>query len=144
MKPEDAIISEQDKAFMQKAIELSIQNVDNGGGPFGAVIVKDGKIIATEGGQGTGQCPIPCPPSSRKSDFPLCRKRSCLLPLYDESLCQNPQRKAPFRIIEEQFFTFFAIICISFYNFVLNQSTLNTRNDTWAAGCFRSDKTGNG
>lgn len=47
MKPEDAIISEQDKAFMQKAIELSIQNVDNGGGPFGAVIVKDGRIIAT-------------------------------------------------------------------------------------------------
>lgn len=33
--------------FMRKAIELSIQNVRSGnGGPFGAVIVKDGKIIA--------------------------------------------------------------------------------------------------
>jgi len=35
------------KKFMRKAIALSIENVSNGGGPFGAVIVKDGKIIAT-------------------------------------------------------------------------------------------------
>jgi len=34
--------------FMRKAIELSINNVkNNNGGPFGAVVVKDGKIIAT-------------------------------------------------------------------------------------------------
>ncbi|MBS4042278.1 MAG: nucleoside deaminase [Chitinophagaceae bacterium] len=33
--------------FMKKAIQLSIENVESGnGGPFGAVIVKDGKIIA--------------------------------------------------------------------------------------------------
>jgi len=33
---------------MQKAIELSIDNVrQNKGGPFGAVVVKDGEIIAT-------------------------------------------------------------------------------------------------
>ena len=33
---------------MRKAIELSIENVKNGtGGPFGAIIVKDGKIVAT-------------------------------------------------------------------------------------------------
>jgi len=33
--------------FMKKAIRLSIQNVEKGtGGPFGAVIVKDGKVIA--------------------------------------------------------------------------------------------------
>jgi tRNA(Arg) A34 adenosine deaminase TadA len=33
--------------FMQEAIRLSIENVTSGnGGPFGAVIVKDGKIIA--------------------------------------------------------------------------------------------------
>lgn len=35
---------------MQLAIELSRQNVEKGlGGPFGAVIVKDGKIIAATG-----------------------------------------------------------------------------------------------
>jgi len=34
----------QEKAFMQEAINLSIENVVSGkGGPFGAVIVKDGK-----------------------------------------------------------------------------------------------------
>ena len=33
--------------FMKKAIRLSIANVEKGnGGPFGAVIVKDGKVIA--------------------------------------------------------------------------------------------------
>jgi len=31
---------------MRKAIALSIQNIQKGGGPFGAVIVKDGKVIA--------------------------------------------------------------------------------------------------
>jgi len=36
------------KIFMRKAIALSIENVTkNIGGPFGAVVVKDGKIIAT-------------------------------------------------------------------------------------------------
>lgn len=33
--------------LMLKAIELSIDNVKNGGGPFGAVIARDGGIIAT-------------------------------------------------------------------------------------------------
>lgn len=39
---------EKDKYyFMREAIQLSIDNViSNSGGPFGAVIVKDGKIIA--------------------------------------------------------------------------------------------------
>lgn len=37
---------EKQKEFMQKAIELSVKSVDNGGGPFGAVIVRDGEVIA--------------------------------------------------------------------------------------------------
>ena len=32
--------------FMKRAIELSVQNVNKGGGPFGSVIVKDNQIIA--------------------------------------------------------------------------------------------------
>ena len=32
--------------FMKRAIELSVESVNNGGGPFGCVIVKDDKIIA--------------------------------------------------------------------------------------------------
>ncbi|MBQ6612743.1 MAG: nucleoside deaminase [Alistipes sp.] len=31
---------------MQMAIELSIENIDSGGGPFGAIIVRDGELIA--------------------------------------------------------------------------------------------------
>ena len=33
--------------LMRKGIELSIENVANGGGPFGAVIARNGEIIAT-------------------------------------------------------------------------------------------------
>jgi guanine deaminase len=32
--------------FMQRAIELAGESIHSGGGPFGAVIVKDGKIVA--------------------------------------------------------------------------------------------------
>ncbi len=35
------------KEFMREAIRLSMENVRNGGGPFGAVIAKGDKIIAT-------------------------------------------------------------------------------------------------
>lgn len=39
--------SSEDAKFMSMAIQLSVDNVDNGGGPFGAVIVRDGEVIAT-------------------------------------------------------------------------------------------------
>ena len=39
--------SRDDAKYMRMAIDLSVENVDNGGGPFGAVIVRDGEIIAT-------------------------------------------------------------------------------------------------
>ena len=39
-------MQEHDKDFMKIAIELSLKNIEQGGGPFGAVIVKDGKIIS--------------------------------------------------------------------------------------------------
>jgi len=32
--------------FMKRAIELSIENVNKGGGPFGCVVVKDNKIVS--------------------------------------------------------------------------------------------------
>ena len=37
----------KDEYFMREAISLAVENVKNGGGPFGAVIVRDGKIVAT-------------------------------------------------------------------------------------------------
>lgn len=33
--------------FMEMAARLSYDNIDRGGGPFGAVIVRDGEVIAT-------------------------------------------------------------------------------------------------
>ena len=45
------------EALMRKAIELSKENVENGGGPFGAVIAtKDGEIVATGVNRVTASC----------------------------------------------------------------------------------------
>jgi guanine deaminase len=35
--------------FLQQAVELACENVANGGGPFGALIVKDARVIASSG-----------------------------------------------------------------------------------------------
>ncbi len=43
----------EDKNFIRLAIEIAIRNVDEGGGPFGAVIVKDGTVIASSGNRVT-------------------------------------------------------------------------------------------
>ena len=40
-------ITETDKKFIKMACELASKNIDNGGGPFGAVIVKDGEVVST-------------------------------------------------------------------------------------------------
>ena len=43
----DTNSSEASMRFMREAIALSEANVRAGGGPFGAVIVKDGVVVAT-------------------------------------------------------------------------------------------------
>lgn len=40
-------LAEDDKRFMDMAAELAEKNIDEGGGPFGAVIVRDGVVVAT-------------------------------------------------------------------------------------------------
>lgn len=40
-------IKSMKEEFMRKAIGLSVENIHSGGGPFGAVIVKNGTIVAT-------------------------------------------------------------------------------------------------
>ncbi len=42
-----------DLKFMRKAIAISKKSVENGGGPFGAVIVKDGVVVASSNNQVT-------------------------------------------------------------------------------------------
>lgn len=34
---------------MDRAIDLSVENIERGGGPFAAVVVRDGRIVAAEG-----------------------------------------------------------------------------------------------
>lgn len=41
---------------MREAIRLSVENVKNGGGPFGALIVKDGELVATGVNRVTDSC----------------------------------------------------------------------------------------
>lgn len=40
-------ITDDDRRFMKMAAELAEKNIDRGGGPFGAVIVRDGEVVAT-------------------------------------------------------------------------------------------------
>jgi guanine deaminase len=37
----------QDQQWLARAIELAVANVAEGGGPFGALIVRDGEVVAT-------------------------------------------------------------------------------------------------
>jgi len=39
-------MSEKDLLFIRRAIELSLANVKRGGGPFGAVITKNGEVVS--------------------------------------------------------------------------------------------------
>ena len=52
--------SQQHQFFLVQAIELAIDSATHQGGPFGAVIVKDGKVI----GKGHNQVTQTCDPSA--------------------------------------------------------------------------------
>jgi len=71
------------KKFMRKAIALSIENIKNGGGPFGAVIVKDGKVIAT----GVNKVTLNNDPTAH-AEVTAIRKASKKLGTYDLAGCQ--------------------------------------------------------
>lgn len=43
----DVLITDEDRRFLKMACDIASQNIDLGGGPFGAVIVKDGQVIST-------------------------------------------------------------------------------------------------
>ncbi|NOV28233.1 nucleoside deaminase [Methylomonas sp. ZR1] len=41
------------EGFLNQAIALACDNIDQGGGPFGAIVVRDGEIIAASGNRVT-------------------------------------------------------------------------------------------
>jgi guanine deaminase len=49
-------MTDQHQRFMAEAIRLAEENVANGGGPFGAVVVRDGEIIARGANRVTDSC----------------------------------------------------------------------------------------
>ena len=69
--------------LMRMAIRLSEDNVRNGGGPFGAVIVKDGEIVAT----GTNRVTADCDPTAH-AEVNAIRAACARLGTFDLSGCE--------------------------------------------------------
>lgn len=69
--------------LMRKAIALSIENVVNGGGPFGAVIARDGKIVAT----GVNRVTANCDPTAH-AEVSAIRAAAAKLGTFDLSGCE--------------------------------------------------------
>ena len=69
--------------FMMRAITLSEDSVKNGGGPFGAVIVKNGEIIA----EASNCVTIDNDPTAH-AEVSAIRKATKILGTYDLSGCE--------------------------------------------------------
>jgi len=70
-------------AFMREAIRLSVESLQKGGGPFGAVVVKNGKIIAGSSNSVT----IDNDPTAH-AEVNAIRKASKILNTFDLSGCE--------------------------------------------------------
>jgi tRNA(Arg) A34 adenosine deaminase TadA len=71
------------RELMQRAIDLSIASVRNGGGPFGAVIARNGEIIA----EGSNCVTIDCDPTAH-AEVSTIRKAAKKLGTFDLSGCE--------------------------------------------------------
>lgn len=69
--------------LMRKAIDLSLRNVAEGGGPFGAVIARDGEIIAT----GVNRVTSDCDPTAH-AEVSAIRAAAKVLGTFDLSGCE--------------------------------------------------------
>jgi len=50
------LTEEADRAFLQEAVQLAIESVHDGGAPFGALVVLEGKVIARACNRATLDC----------------------------------------------------------------------------------------
>lgn len=71
------------RELMQRAIDLSKDSVRNGGGPFGAVIARNGEIIA----EGSNCVTIDCDPTAH-AEVSTIRKAAKKLGTFDLSGCE--------------------------------------------------------
>lgn len=72
----------KDKALLLRAVEMAWNGIDNGGGPFGAVIAKDGKIIS----ESYNRVVLTCDPSAHAEILAI-RQAAAVLRSYDLSEC---------------------------------------------------------
>lgn len=71
------------EAFMREAIKLSAESVRSGGGPFGAVIVRNGEIIA----RGENRVTV-CNDPTAHAEVSAIREAAARLGTYDLSGCE--------------------------------------------------------
>ena len=69
--------------FMQRAIDLSERSMEEGGGPFGAVVVKDGEIVA----EGTNRVTLDNDPTAH-AEIQAIRKACELFVFFDMGWCE--------------------------------------------------------
>ncbi|MFI3289616.1 MAG: nucleoside deaminase [Rikenellaceae bacterium] len=72
-----------EKELMRVAIELSEKNIENGGGPFGAIIACNGEIVAT----GVNRVTASCDPTAH-AEIAAIRAASKKLSRFDLSGCE--------------------------------------------------------
>lgn len=71
------------ESFMREAIKLSAESVQSGGGPFGAVIVRDGEIIA----RGENRVTV-CNDPTAHAEVSAIREAAARMGTYDLSGCE--------------------------------------------------------
>ncbi len=78
----DSQLVNNDRKFLGKAIEIAIEGIKNGGGPFGAVIVNDGSIIS-----GSNNKVVLSGDPTAHAEVLVIRKAAKFLKTYDLSSC---------------------------------------------------------
>ena len=71
-----------DKTFLMRAIEIAGTSIDNGGGPFGAIITKNGELIAE-----AGNLVVLMNDATAHAEITAIRKASEVLKTFDLSEC---------------------------------------------------------
>jgi len=75
-------MTEKDKEYLSEAIEIARSNIENGGGPFGSVVVKGDAIISSSGNR-----VVPDNDPTAHAEVSAIRKASSALGTFDLSDC---------------------------------------------------------
>lgn len=76
-------MEDKNQTFMHRAVELARASLSAGGGPFGAVIVRDGRVVA----EGANGVTLRCDPTAH-AEITAIRAAAAALGTYDLSGCE--------------------------------------------------------